>query len=558
MQPTLAQMRMALGNRSNVNIQNIGASEAPSMSPKSFVSPDAGDGQTPPVGGVNMSNGIPVGGIDMSQQQAGQQMLPQSMMQPQGGLPQQGQPQGPQGPQGAPLGAPAGAPPMGNMLSMTPQGQALGAMSGPPQPPKAMRKGGSTSSDDVGYLENTPKKPNPLVGKRFIATPQGNLADRRQFEIMKHEGKGSILSAPYDSTTRDNLVTNVSGHDLDTPLLTEAGFDYSLDKKNMKENRGGASNLGIAQRVQKRIDQTATENDGNVFLLPSTMSDSDEVKKYPENFSHHPAHIILDLLKQNHLNKKTVDTLSDDLRNQFELEKNKNDEVIKTYPYKNFLGYHHPKMMEQVMKGGHGLEATAGDLRKKIIERLGQVNIQKLLDYNLGDVRAAILDPDLVTDPKGYMGHTVVKVKSKAELRPSSHSSYDTDYFGKNVGGMKNRPLELLMPDTYSRISKELLDRPKKTVKSEGQHRAQVIGALEKRKEGFSQPINARVINNAGLYEEGLQNGEFDPKNIDSVLSYFKRKGGYKKGGNVHKRSVVVHTKPDTMKYEMIMRKKVK
>ena len=29
-------------------------------------------------------------------------------------------------------------------------------------------------------------------------------------------------------------------------------------------------------------------------------------------------------------------------------------------------------------------------------------------------------------------------------------------------------------------------------------------------------------------------------------------------GGHVHKRSVVVHTKPDTMKYEMIMRKKVK
>jgi len=106
----MAQMRLAIAGKNPVNIQNIGASEAPSMSPKSFVSPDAGDGQTPPVGGVNMSNGMPVGGIDMSQQQAGQQMLPQSMMQPQGGLPQ-GQPQGPQGPQGAPMGAPAGAPP---------------------------------------------------------------------------------------------------------------------------------------------------------------------------------------------------------------------------------------------------------------------------------------------------------------------------------------------------------------------------------------------------------------------------------------------------------------
>jgi hypothetical protein len=351
----------------------------------------------------------------------------------------------------------------------------------------------------------------------------------QNFDLMKHEGKGSIVPIPYDATTRDNLVTEVSGHNLINPLLTEAGFDYSLDPTHMAQNIGGASNKGIAKRVQDRVNQAATEHGENVFLAPNTMSED------AENFSHHPAHIVLDLLAQRQLNKNTLRALSDDLRGQPESKRNaKTGEVTKTYPYTNFLGYDHPNMMQQVVKGGHGLVATPGDLRKKMMERLGLVNMQKLLDYNMGDLKASILDPDLATDPKAYMGRTFVKAKPGAGLRPSGHTSYDSDYTGTNVGGLgANRPLEVLMPDITDSIYKELNARPAKTVKTPAQMRAQVVGAIEKRKAKFAQPINARVINNAGLYEEGLRNGEFDPKNVESVLAYFRRKGGYKKGGAV-------------------------
>jgi hypothetical protein len=134
------------------------------------------------------------------------------------------------------------------------------------------------------------------------------------------------------------------------------------------------------------------------------------------------------------------------------------------------------------------------------------------------------------------MGRTFVKAQRGAALRPGSHGSYDTNYTGTNVGGLgANRPLEILMPDVTESIYKELNARPAKTVKTPAQMRAQVVGALEKRKENFSQPINARVINNAGLYEQGLKQGEFDPKNVESVLAYFRRKGGYKKGGKIKK-----------------------
>lgn len=547
----IEQMRAELMNKNRYTglsqLTSVGANEAPNMNVKQYV-------PMPSNGSVNPNQGkLPIGGIDMSVQQEGQQLVAPPPAGDGAGMDQvptgdrmpsvdgTGDPMAPNnnpgqiGPQGP---ATQQTPSSSNILQMTPQGQAMSAMSGG-QPPQRLAKGGS-----AGYLENTPSKPNPLVGTRFSAVPQGNLNQRQQFDIMAQEGKGSILPIPYDATTRGNKVTSVSGHELTEPLMTEGGNDYSLDKQHMEQNIGGASNLGIAGRVQKRVDQAARENEGDVFMMPNTMSSE------AENFSHHPAHIVLDLLKQRKLNKKTMSALTDDLRSQVEIKKGK-DGPVKTTPYQNFLGYDHPNMMEQVMKGGHGLGTTPGNLRKKMMERLGAVNVQKLLDYNLGDVKAAILDPDLATDPKAYMGHTVVKAQAGAPLRLSKHSSYDTDYAATNVGGMGNRPLEIMMPDVYSDIDKELLQRPAKVVKTPAQQRAQVVGALEKRKEKFAQPINARVINNAGLYAEGLKQGEFDPKNVDSVLAYFKRQGGYAKGGKVK-----LHDDSDTMQLELSRKSK--
>jgi hypothetical protein len=319
-----------------------------------------------------------------------------------------------------------------------------------------------------------------------------------------------------------------------------------MDPSHIAQQIGGASGLQIAGRVQDRINQAGREHGENVFLLPNTMGEN------AENFSHHPAHIILDLMKQRKLEPHILDALTHDLRSQHELVEDKDTKKkYRVYPYQNFVGFGHPKMEEQIMSGGHGLETSAGNLRKKLMDRLGGVNMQKLLDYNLADLKGAILDPDLATDPKGYMGRTVVRAQPGAPLRLSKHGSYDTDYTGEYQGGMHNRPIELLMPDVYSNIHTELTGLKKNKDKTEPQMRAQVVGAIEKRKEKIAQPINARVINNAGLYEEGLKQGEFDPKNLDSVIAYYRRKGGFKKGGKVE-------TSLDTMRYALSKQKKAK
>jgi hypothetical protein len=141
-QPSLAQMKLALSSKvTPPNIKDVGINEAINLAPKVFMPPDQGEGGMPAPGGVATRSGMPIGGIDMSKLNPGQQLMPQ-------GMPQQ-PPQGAQPPQGglAPQGP---TPPMGNMLQMTPQGQAMSAMGGgaPNTPPsQGLAKGGQPSVD---------------------------------------------------------------------------------------------------------------------------------------------------------------------------------------------------------------------------------------------------------------------------------------------------------------------------------------------------------------------------------------------------------------------------
>ena len=171
-QPSLAQMKMALSKKTDpIALKSIGINEAPGMAPKMFFAPDKEEHGIPAPGGVATPSGMPIGGVDTNAMQGGQQLMPniiQPPLAPQGGQPpQDGQP-----PQGAALQGPT--PPMGNLLNLTPQGQAMSAM-GPSAPQgKPMAKGGSLSVDDM-KAELTQKKAKAPVeeGKRMTIMGEG-------------------------------------------------------------------------------------------------------------------------------------------------------------------------------------------------------------------------------------------------------------------------------------------------------------------------------------------------------------------------------------------------
>jgi hypothetical protein len=150
---SIAQMRMELNQRSNPDfVDNIGINEAMDMSPKMYMNPDPKHNGFPAIGGVSDRNGLPVGGTDQNPNEPGQQIMPTPPAPPpQEG--QQGQLGGGQPPQGMPPQgmAPQGpTPPMGNMLSMTPQGQTMGAMA--PNPTGGMAKGGKVNPKQMAAI----------------------------------------------------------------------------------------------------------------------------------------------------------------------------------------------------------------------------------------------------------------------------------------------------------------------------------------------------------------------------------------------------------------------
>jgi hypothetical protein len=157
-QPSMNQMRAELIGKKPTSLSDlstIGANEAPNMNVKAYIPPSGGQ---LPVGGVSMGNQpLPIGGIDMSQGQQGNQLMPASLVQPP--QPPQGAPQG-QPPQAggmpSPLSAGASSPaqqPPSNILQMTPQGQALNAMS----PPKMADGGSIPMTYKVGGSDNMPE-----------------------------------------------------------------------------------------------------------------------------------------------------------------------------------------------------------------------------------------------------------------------------------------------------------------------------------------------------------------------------------------------------------------
>ena len=90
MNPTIAQMKLALATKGNpLNVQSIGANEAPSMSPKTYLPPDTQQGQYVPPGGAATPSGMPVGGIDMNSMQPGNQLMPGGLQPLQPPQPQQ-------------------------------------------------------------------------------------------------------------------------------------------------------------------------------------------------------------------------------------------------------------------------------------------------------------------------------------------------------------------------------------------------------------------------------------------------------------------------------------
>lgn len=348
------------------------------------------------------------------------------------------------------------------------------------------------------YLPSTPTKPNPLVGTRFERSSTGGLADKTKIDPETLRGS-SLLLMPWDSTSRNMAVKSVSDVALPSPVVTTGGQDFARDLQHIKQGIGGASNADIADRILKRVDVARAENlerggSGIIHMLPSTMG------QYGENFSTMPSDILLGLADVAKLKKSEIKDIDDAIR-AAKLPKTITVDGVKkqvlTTPFTGFKGIMSEAGRSQLLTG-EGIDSSAGELRKALVNRMYLKDFQKRLGFNEQDLIAAITDESLAGVPKGYVGNTIIRAADQGRMLPSTHPAYDTDFTGQYLGSlMQNVPIEAAMPKVYA-------ERAARHAGKKADLRNMAIGDLEKSKFGISEFVDDQTINS--LMEYMLKN----------------------------------------------------
>jgi hypothetical protein len=340
------------------------------------------------------------------------------------------------------------------------------------------------------YLPTTPLKPNLEVGTRYVREYMGGLAEKIPKKIEDLKGS-SLMVMPWDSTSRNYAIKSISGEALPSNVITHGGQDYARDLSHVNQNVVGASNLGIAKRIQSRDAQARAENlaaggTGNIIHMPITMGEG------AENFSVMPTEAMLGIIDAREPSKKFIKELDTSIRQYKDPQRG-------TTPFKDFAGVNSETGRMQLYSG-EGVGGTAGDLRKVFINRTaGLKSRQEYLGFNAEDLAAALRDPALEGVPKGYLGNTLIKVGSEGmHLKPSKNPTYSTDFTGEYMGTLGNNvPVEVLFPKLFPQFEQAY-------AKQKGDLRNMAIGGLEKKSAGVSELVDQQVIDNYYKYLEQL------------------------------------------------------
>lgn len=338
------------------------------------------------------------------------------------------------------------------------------------------------------YLPVTPKKPNPIVGTRYQTEDVGNLAPRSPLNLEDYEGY-SLLTFPSDITSRGQKVTGFSDITLDRPIITEGGFAFPRDIKNIQDLRAYASMLSAAQRQNNRVFKALEENKNlggreKVLVAPHTMAYG------AEDFSTMPTDALLSLYETVGAKKDVVNELNKRIREAtVKGEKGK---------FSEFVGLRDKGLREQLFTGAGLTKGSAGDLRKLFTEKMGSVYGEKALDYNYPDLRRSLLDPNLVDVPKYNLGETFYEAMPELGLLSGAHSTYSHGMPGVYKGTLRSAPVKDVFGDLYQQIYQQTKAGPKVSSQLAAGKNLDLdqltMGALSSGESGTSLFLDAKTI----------------------------------------------------------------
>jgi hypothetical protein len=496
-QSSVNQMRTALmENKFAVpasDIKSVGAQEAPQLDTKVYVNEGGQNG---------------MGGVDVNATQPGMQLMQaQPNLDPKQNQPQQG---------GQPLSAGASSPaqqPPSNILQMTPQGQAMNAMT----PPQGLKDGGKVKHQITHemYMQ---------LLKRHLAGERLSKAENEMLGLYHRVGGGKKLKKPigeYSFTTAPNpkvkmaaeklvtpedlvggygipfigdssmagrLLTGAEGHQFHQPVELEGGHDYMRASQHEDPSKraiwaSAQSKISHLTNKAKRV----AEHGEPVYGIHTSMSPTGV------DFSHMPVEVLAELVKNAKITKKAQNAFNKEMRAQ----------------HPEFPGVMHEELHDMLRAPG------AGELRKHFVERMATDPYQEAGFPEIAMARLAVQHPNLMRhdEPgKEFVGSSIGRFRpdfGQVEAPLNPHHSYPSVIGGEYVGALHPENAQPLM------TTKEFFPE------------------FHKQRREF----NAPEAGDRRAFELAQPVQKFDQEWLDKVMPvYLKRRKkilGYKKGSKV-------------------------
>jgi len=298
---------------------------------------------------------------------------------------------------------------------------------------------GATPSKRTG-LVNVQTMPQDITWR---AEPV-SLAPRKNISIEDLQGS-TLIPFPGDRLSVQN-VREINKIPVD--ISSQGGPYYMRTKEPI-----WASDTKVAQTQRKQAESIAERGGDPVGIYTAEGGRA-------HNQTMEVQSAIVQQIRALNLPKKDIKEFDDAVR-QKKVSQGQGDKKRDIYPFKDWPGITDPDIIEYLRgKGSH---------RAEIVKILEQKRFRKIKGTehgfpDVGSIRAALTEPELLGVPKGTSGLTVGRFDTSVpatEHIPSGHRTYAEGIPGTYLGGTEPIPREMLFRDLYER---ELAKNPKANI----------------------------------------------------------------------------------------------
>ncbi len=295
------------------------------------------------------------------------------------------------------------------------------------------------------FVENIP----------FTKTESGLAVPEKKIKI--EDLKDKVLTPAYGDRTDIGTLTKVGDIELTTPVKLEGGHGY------MREGEG----LWASQYKEMVKKANAMKKMDDPLMIYTAMAGQ------AGDFSKMMSDTTLQIIKQSNISEESAKIYDNLIKDRLKLE--------------DWPGILSENIDEYVDK-------LPGTVRRELWQQMDKKDFQNLGFPNMGVIRTAISDAELLTVPSFATGRSIGQ-PSSLEIRPSTHRTYDTEIPGEYIGSLGfDVPGQLIFRDFFTKMAQRL----KETGVSNPQRGFLMTPSI-------SQKVDQQMIDEVSEFQELMQ-----------------------------------------------------